>query len=188
MQRNWVSVSFVAIGVGYLAYSLNSVGKTNNSGITRELFLNSSQGKEYLVTKVSDGDTLTLSNGDRIRLCGIDAPEKAQPLGIQAKNKLRSLVDAAGGKVIVNEVERDRYGRIVAEVFTKIPSAPGGETFIQEEMLKSGMAYHYERYSNNCPNKSAIVNAESIAKENQAGVWSGTHTPPWVWRQQQRGN
>ena len=75
------------------------------------------------VVNVSDGDTITVrANGkeDRIRFCGIDAPEvshgnkSGQPLGDESRQMLRSLIGAAGNQVIVSSVERDRYGRLVA--------------------------------------------------------------------------
>jgi len=49
-------------------------------------------------------------------LCGIDAPETKQPLGIEARNYLRSLVAQAKDQVIIIEMDRDRYGRNVAKV------------------------------------------------------------------------
>jgi micrococcal nuclease len=60
--------------------------------------------EQWEVTKVSDGDTLTVRQGSKekkVRLCGVDAPEKSQPLGMEAKEKLQQLVDAARGKVAI---------------------------------------------------------------------------------------
>jgi len=54
---------------------------------------------------------------EKIRLCGIDAPEKAQPLGSQSTAFLSKLVNEAPDKIGILPVERDRYGRLVTEVF-----------------------------------------------------------------------
>jgi len=82
----------------------------------------------------------------KIRLCGIDAPEKAQPGGMASRDYLRArLPDNV--MVRVHAIESDRYDRTVAEVFL-------GETFINAEMVRKGYAWHYQRYSSNCPNRS----------------------------------
>ncbi|MFB6276270.1 MAG: thermonuclease family protein [Halothece sp.] len=118
---------------------------------------------------IYDGDTLrVLCRGEelKIRLCGIDAPEKAQAGGMASRDYLRSrLPDNA--IVRVNPIETDRYGRKVAEVFL-------GETFINAEMVRKGYAWHYPGYSRNCPNRSAIAQA---AQETEL-----TGTPPWEFR------
>ena len=84
---------------------------------------------------------------------------------------------------MISEVEKDRYGRTVAEIFTISPS---GEKFLNEEMVSSGLAYHYTQYSSSCPNKDAIAKAETIAKNQHAGVWSGNYQKPWEYRKAQR--
>lgn len=70
------------------------------------------------VVGVADGDTLTLLVGTKqlkIRLAEIDAPERSQPYGTKAKHLLSDLV--FGRSVRIVEVDRDRYGRIVAQVY-----------------------------------------------------------------------
>ena len=70
------------------------------------------------VVAITDGDTLTILTTDRVqhrvRLAGIDTPEKRQPFGQVAKNHLSSLVN--GQTVKVNYYKRDRYGRIIGKV------------------------------------------------------------------------
>ena len=93
---------------------------------------------------VYDGDTLrVLRNGEelKIRFCGIDAPERSQELGIASRDYLRSLINQTNSQVSITAIEKDRYGRTVAELF-----ATDG-TFINAEVVRAGLAYHYERYS-----------------------------------------
>lgn len=135
---------------------------------------------------VYDGDTFRVRCGNReqkIRLCGIDAPEAKQPLGIEARNYLRSLVARAKGQVIVMEMDRDKYGRSVAEVLLESPS---GEQSVQEEMLKAGMAYHYKQYSSNCHNRDVFDTAEEMGRSQQRGVWGFPNggERPWNYRKQ----
>jgi len=66
------------------------------------------------VIKVIDGDTFTVT-GDTIRLADVDAPELDEPSGLQAKQRLRDLIE--GKDVEYEEQARDVYGRIVAEVW-----------------------------------------------------------------------
>jgi micrococcal nuclease len=137
-----------------------------------------------IVIKVADGDSLTIStdNGkEKIRLCGIDAPEKAQPLGQESKRNLQRL--ALNKQVAITPVERDRYGRLVAEV--SVLSVP--EIDLNAEQLTSGLAYHYAQYSDKCPNRDVLITAEGIGKAKRLGVWSANYQKPWDYRQQRRG-
>jgi micrococcal nuclease len=150
--------------------------------------------EHWQVVSVADGDTLTVSSDgrkERLRLCGIDAPEVAhgnkpgQPLGKEATEKLQSLVGNAGSDVIVVPIEKDRYGRTVAEVFVQKPNSQE-ETFVNGEMVMAGLAYHYSRYSGSCMNRDVIERGEEIAKGKKVGVWSGNYQRPWDFRKAQR--
>jgi endonuclease YncB( thermonuclease family) len=135
--------------------------------------------------EVIDGDTFIVHQGqttEKIRLCGIDAPEAEQPLGAEAEALVRSLVE--GKEVGIVAVERDQYERQVAEVF--IPGSGEEETFVQQELLMAGLAYVYPEYVDGCPNGEVMKMAEAIAQENKVGVWSGNYQRPWEYRQAQR--
>jgi len=67
------------------------------------------------VTKVIDGDTFETASGERVRLAGVNAPEKGQPGYAEAKEALRKMIE--GKEVIVDTVSRDKYGRAVANVY-----------------------------------------------------------------------
>jgi micrococcal nuclease len=153
------------------------------------------QSETYDAVEVLDGDTLKLPNGERVRLCGIDAPEVAkgnnpgQPLGEAAKGWLRSRIAAAGGRVIVSPVERDRYGRLVAEVFVSArnPQQPEEEKLLNDELVRAGMAYHYRQYSQGCPMGAVMLDAaEAEAKGRRLGVWIQPQETPWEFRKAQR--
>ena len=135
---------------------------------------------------IYDGDTLRVVRGSeelKIRFCGIDAPEKEQDLGIESRDHLRSLVAQGDGSVIVVPIEEDRYGRTVAELF--IPLDDGSEIHLNSQMVMDGMAYHYEQYSDSCPNRMVIADAEAIAQAEHLGVWADpAREMPWDWRRQ----
>jgi endonuclease YncB( thermonuclease family) len=129
---------------------------------------------------IYDGDSLRVIRGNeelKIRFCGIDAPEKAQALGTESRDYLRSLVAFSQGQVYITPIESDRYGRTVAELFGI------NGNFLNAEMVKAGLAYHYQRYSGNCPHKQDIVVAEKTAQQSKLGVWANKNSqPPWQWR------
>ena len=136
---------------------------------------------------VYDGDTFRVIKGNKelkIRLCGIDAPEKKQPLGIESRDYLRNLLSKDGDRVNVIVTDRDRYGRTVAEIFV---SDGEKEIFVNGEMVRVGLAYDYKQYSGKCPNKEALDTAQKIAEANKAGVWSNPNSiAPWVYRKNGR--
>lgn len=124
--------------------------------------------------RVVDGDTLVL-DGERIRLEGIDAPEKTQscyrdgiayPCGLRAKEALERLVR---GLEMCQEIGRDRYGRVLGTCYA-------GGVNINAALVSSGWALAYRRYS------TAYVGEEEEARENRRGMWAGEFMEPWEWR------
>ncbi len=95
------------------------------------------------VVGVTDGDTITVlhnGKGERIRLHGIDCPEKRQAFGNRAKQFTSNLVFAK--TVTVQVLDRDRYGRTVGVVLL-----PDGRS-LNHELVKAGLAWMYRRYTN----------------------------------------
>ncbi len=115
------------------------------------------------VVKISDGDTFTLLvNGKeqvKVRIDGIDAPEKGQAFGNRAKEYLSKLI--WGESVIVQVSKTDRYGRSIGKVSTpKI-------TDVGLEMIKAGYAWQYRDYNND----QSYTAAENFARKNMKGLW-----------------
>ena len=130
---------------------------------------------------VADGDTITVrAEGQtkaRIRLYGIDAPEKGQDFGGRAKEHLSGLV--YGETVDIEKMDTDRYGRTVAVVRV-------GAVNANEEMLKAGMAWVF---TPRCRNKVCVgwKDLEIQARERRAGLWSQPEpVAPWDWRKQKK--
>lgn len=130
------------------------------------------------VVAVLDGDTIeVLHNGkaERIRLNGIDCPEKKQAFGQKAKQFTSSLV--FGKTVVVVPSEKDRYNRTVGDVFL----LDGGN--ISYELVKAGLAWWYRNYSNDV----LIAMLELEAQLERRGLWVDPHPiPPWEWRKRTR--
>lgn len=104
---------------------------------------------------VIDGDTI-VSDGARVRLAGIDAPELSQPGGAAARSHLIRLI--AGGAVRIEPLSTDRYGRMVARVHAR-----SGD--LGRMMVRDGYALSYY---------GADYRAEErLARKRRAGLWAG---------------
>jgi len=174
-MKRLIGAITLIIGVGAIAIGVNS------QKVTKKIPPNSLHC-QLISGSIYDGDTFRVNcNGEqvKIRLCGIDAPEKKQPLGIKSRDTLRKMIR---DDVYLTIVDSDRYGRKVAEVF--VPTGRGEEEiFINAEMIRRGMAWHYERYSNNCPNWDVFDQMVTEAKEKRLGIHAKSDSvPPWEWR------
>lgn len=133
------------------------------------------------VTRVSDGDTITvrfLDSGDqeKVRLATIDAPENGQPFSAQSKKSLSDLV--MGKRVRVEEIDRDRYGRIVAEVFAEGLN-------VNLEQIRRGYAWHFKQYQGQQSEemRNRYARTEESARQARNGLWRMPNPePPWEWR------
>ncbi|CAM8910308.1 unnamed protein product [Rhodiola kirilowii] len=110
----------------------------------------------------------------RIRLRGIDAPESTMPYGKEAKAELLHLVEGKCLRVFVYDV--DRYGRSVGDVYSN-------GIFVQEAMLKKGMAWHYAAYDK----RPELANWELSARAKRVGLWASKNPQePWEYRKNKR--
>ncbi len=130
------------------------------------------------VVSIQDGDTVTLLQGNttyKIRLNGIDCPEKKQAFGNVAKQFTANMV--FGKQVKVQYTEKDRYGRYLGTVIT----ADGKN--LNKELLKAGLAWHYKQYSDSV----VLAGLEDKARAAKIGLWSDPDSiPPWEFRQRKK--
>lgn len=118
-------------------------------------------------TYVQDGDTLKfIPNGEeaevRVRLHGIDAPEKEQEFSGQSRKMLTKLT--RGKTVRLEVVETDKYGRYVAKVYV-------GKKYVNLEMVKAGLAWHYDYHADEVEDAD-LAEAEADARKKRKGLWS----------------
>jgi endonuclease YncB( thermonuclease family) len=132
------------------------------------------------VVGVADGDTITVLDAKneqhKIRLAGIDAPEKNQPYGQAAKQSLSDQVYER--QVSVETSKRDRYGRAIGKVLVD-----GSDANL--EQVRRGLAWHYKAFEREQERLDRVTytNAENEARGASRGLWGG-HAPvaPWDWR------
>jgi endonuclease YncB( thermonuclease family) len=130
------------------------------------------------VVSIADGDTLTLLTPERrqvkVRLHGIDTPERRQPFGTRAREALSELAFQKPVRVEVQDT--DRYGRTVGRVYV-------GPVDVNAELVRRGMAWVYTRYNRD----PALPQLEAEARAARRGLWADPRpVPPWNWRRQQR--
>jgi len=133
------------------------------------------------VIGVADGDTITVlrdKQPQKIRLYGIDCPEKRQSFGNKAKQFTSELV--FGKLVEVEPVATDRYVRTVA--FVQVENV-----LVNEELIKEGLAWVYKRYCKLPVCNDMWDSLEVEARSGKRGLWGDSgHVPPWEFRRQKR--
>ena len=149
-----------------------------------------------LVVGISDGDTLTARCGQpgqyeqvKVRLQGIDAPERKQPFGSRAREALSDLAYMKEAELRCNKI--DLYKRHVCSVWVKPNDAPGPNKTLDAglAMVTQGMAWWYRAYaSEQSPQERGQYEfAEHEAKARKIGLWRNPEPiAPWDWRKSAR--
>lgn len=138
------------------------------------------------VVGVADGDTITVLDStntqQKIRLGGIDAPEKKQAFGNVSKKSLSDMV--FNKQVEIEWHKEDRYGRKVGKVFVN-------DQDINLEQIKRGLAWFYKKYKGELvqEDRIAYVQAQQDAEANRLGLWADQYPiPPWDFRKQNKSD
>ena len=136
------------------------------------------------VVRVTDGDTIVVLDSanaqHKIRLTGIDAPERKQAFGTKSKDHLS---DAVAGKFVVVEYnKRDRYQRILGKVLLS-------DKDMNLEQVNAGLAWHYKKYQKDQvpADRDLYSETEIEAREAKRGLWYDPNPmPPWEYRKSKR--
>jgi endonuclease YncB( thermonuclease family) len=162
----------VAAHVGFVAF----LGLIAEPALAAEL--------EGVVVGLADGDTVTVLDSSqhqhKIRLAGIDAPERHQAFGDRSTKHLAGLVFRKA--VSVEWHKTDRYGRIVGKVL--VDGVDAGLALIH-----AGFAWHYKQYSNEqtAEDREAYAAAEDEARARRVGLWRDAEpVAPWDFRRARR--
>ena len=138
--------------------------------------------RSVVVVGISDGDTMTVRDGDRkqykVRLAGIDAPEKHQGFADRSKQHLSNL--AFQKQAIADCYRTDQYKRKVCRVWVE-----GKDVALAQ--VRTGLAWHYKRFEKEqTPSERiAYARAEDDARASRIGLWKSERpVPPWEFRRQ----
>ena len=108
----------------------------------------------------------------KIRLNGIDCPEKGQPFGQRAKQYVSEM--AFYKTVLVKDFGKDRYGRTIGDVLLR------EDVILNQEMVGAGLCWWYGEYA---PTNTILERLEGKAREEKRGLWGDAEpVPPWGWR------
>lgn len=145
------------------------------------------------VVRVFDGDTIEVVDSNkldhRIRLAGIDAPEKSQAFSERARQHLAALIHDKD--VRISWSKKDQYGRMVAKVSLQssgncsAPSCEAGSTDVNLLLIAAGLAWHYKEYEReqSAVDRRTYAAAEQTARSEKHGLWADTNpVAPWDWR------
>jgi endonuclease YncB( thermonuclease family) len=134
------------------------------------------------VLKITDGDTFWVEASNKklkIRLFGIDSPEKLQPFGSKSTEILKTALPK-GSKIYCEKIAQDIYGRTIAKVWNQ------DSLYINKYLLQQGAAWWYRKYA---ANEYEYRENEQIAMEKKIGLWSLVKPiAPWEYRKRRRKN
>ena len=131
------------------------------------------------IVGVTDGDTVkVVAFGEQIkvRLAGIDCPERKQPWGRKATEAVKSMV--SGQSVVIEKLTVDRYGRTIARVFVDGVN-------VNRALVEGGHCWVYPRYATD----SELFRLHDEAKAAHRGLWGlpeSERVAPWEWRKRKR--
>ena len=130
------------------------------------------------VVRIADGDTFTGLDAEnrqvKIRLHGIDAPEAKQAFGTVSRKALADLI--ADKTVSVEEVDKDRYGRVVANVRV-------AGKLVNAEQVRAGLEWRYTTYDR----RTEFGGLEADARRQRRGLWAdAAPVAPWEWRKTEK--
>ena len=152
---------------------------------------------EGKVVRIVDGDTLVvldrINAQHRVRLAGIDTPERGQPFGKRATENLSRLAGMKPARV--EWYKKDRWKRLIGTVWVQSPDARCTSEDCPKTLdigmaqLTQGLAWHFKRYAHEQPEgeRERYSFAEYEAKAKGVGLWSDPNpVPPWEWRKRKR--
>lgn len=147
----------------------------------------------YTIKTISDGDSFHLRAQNnatvRVRIAGIDAPERTQPYSQKAKASLEAMLNA--GPIRLDPIKIDRFDRWVANVYVN-------DTDVGLAMVNQGWAWYFRRYKDDLQTFQQIRYelAEQTARQKRLGLWEGLNVaeknpelapePPWQFRERMR--
>ena len=154
-----------------------SIKSFRNPIVTTLLLLLSasfSNSQPLKCTRVVDGDTIILSNNERVRLIGVDTPETKHPrkpveyFGMEASTFTKKMVEGKEVRLEYDQQRKDKYGRLLAYVYLM------DGTFLNAEIIKQGYGYAYTRF----PFKymEEFRQYEKEARETKRGLWEDKST------------
>ena len=150
--------------------SLKSFIILNLTTLLLLLSLSCSNAQPLKCIRVVDGDTIILSNGERVRLIGVDTPETKHPkkpveyYGKEASAFTKRMVEGKEVRLEYDQQQRDKYGRLLAYIYLM------DGTFLNAEIIRQGYGHAYTRFPFKYMN--AFRKYEKKARKEKKGLWA----------------
>ncbi len=163
---------FLVIGIligGGISNNTSPSAPLASSNTQEQSSIENSNGKLLKVSRVIDGDTIELENGERVRYIGIDTPETVDPrksiqcFGVEASKRNKELVEGKSVRLEKDITDRDKYNRLLRYVWV-------GDTFVNLELVKQGFAQSYS-YPPDIKYQDQFVSAQKEARDAKTGLW-----------------
>ena len=147
-------------------FSYEKIGEENREGL-ENIENADKQGPQedenHHVKTVIDGDTITLTTGEKVRLIGIDTPERGDDLYEEAREHLRSLIEGKNLELHKDISQTDRYGRLLRHVYID-------DLWINQKMIEDGYA-RMVTFAPDVAHVKAFTEAERSARDAERGLW-----------------
>ena len=157
-----IAMTAILIAGGYGGYTIIKEKELNG--------LRSGQAVTYQVKRVIDGDTFELSDGDKVRLLGINAPEEKECYYKEAKEALKKLVEGKEIELRKDVTSVDTFGRLLRYVILPNASTLKNNILVDEYMVSNG----YARPQNNPRDKlyyGLLLEKKEQAQKAGRGLW-----------------
>jgi endonuclease YncB( thermonuclease family) len=163
----WFRVSLVVSTV--LLASCAALPETDNPAVGSSTPSGGTNGRAVEVVRIVDGDTIVVAiggtRGTKVRLIGIDTPERGDCMFKAATERMRALVEGKSVRLERDVSETDRYGRLLRYVYA-------GDTFVNAAMVREGFA-NAATFPPDVAHAMEFVALERIARDARRGLWAG---------------
>ena len=154
-NQTFLIILLILSGCSY-SFNVDDVTGATTKDISKE---------SYLVIDVIDGDTLDLDNSERVRLAGINAPEKGECYYQEAKTALVEFTLNKQVKLESDEGDKDKYGRLLRYIHTE-------ELDVNRYLVEMGYVKVYDKYEDTIKRYDELKLVEQVAMDKKLGVWS----------------
>lgn len=157
-KRHWLASTGIVLTIAFLILTVRLV---EDIGVDRQ------PGERFLIVRVIDGDTVELAGGDRLRLLGIDTPEKGESYYQEATDLLRRLALHKSARIEYAGVRRDRYGRLLGFLYVE------DSIFVNQHIIDSGLGYLYlfDDQEKGLPQIERMLISQRLAVSSHKGIW-----------------
>lgn len=161
--------------IGAIIATLLAGGSAGGYVLVRDHQADLFEESVHQVVHVVDGDTIDIENEVRIRLLGIDAPEKDECFFEESRAAAEELMEEQHITIEKDISGSDRYGRLLRYVYVPAEDPAADELFVNEHLVREGYAFAYGETPDN-RYRDLLAAAQEEARTKERGVWAACDT------------